>query len=319
MNQIFFNRFGRIRSGWRVLIFLLTFVFVSSFLGAAVRAILSILPVGLDRDILERFVIPNFILLTLSIFIGWLCGKFLENLPFRALGCWFVKNWLKDLLFGLTLGAISIYLAAFIAIIFGGMTLEPNLKSGSSAILSTLGISLAVFTLGAAAEEALFRGYILQTFARAKLAWFAVALTSLFFASGHLGNHNAGYISTLNTVLAGVWFSVAYLKTRNLWLVFGLHLMWNWMQGAILGIPVSGITELTTAPLFQVANASSIVLTGGNYGIEGGIACTIAIIFSTAAIWFLPFIKPAKEMLALTSEENFVEPVKQGSENVERI
>jgi hypothetical protein len=166
-----------------------------------------------------------------------------------------------------------------------------------------LGISLAVFTLGAAAEEALFRGYILQTFARAKLAWFAIALTSLFFASGHSGNPNAGYISTINTVLAGVWLSIAHLKTRNLWMVFGLHLMWNWVQGAILGIPVSGIKELTTAPLLQVTNVGSTVLTGGDYGIEGGVACTIALIASGFMIWFLPMLKPAEEMLALTSEE----------------
>ena len=308
MNQFFFNRFGRVRSGWRVLIFLLAFVFVSSLFGVVIETILTNSPIGFNREGLSGFIIPNFILLTISIFIGWLCGKFLENLPFRALGCWFTKNWLKDLLFGLTFGAISILFAAFIAIIFGGMTIQPNQAHGSSAILLTLSISLAVFILGAAAEEVLFRGYILQTFARAKLAWLAIALTSLFFASGHSGNPNASYISTINTALAGVWFSIAYLKTRNLWLAFGLHLMWNWIQGAILGIPVSGIKELTTAPLFQVTNSGSTVLTGGDYGIEGGIACTIALIASGALIWFLPILKPTEEMLVLTDEEI---PIKQ--------
>ena len=303
MNQVFFNRFGRIRSGWRAVIFLLAFVFVSTVFGAVIRAILSSSTIGFDERDLLKFVVPNFILLTISIFMGWLCGRFLENLPFRALGCWFTKNWLKDLLFGLALGTISILFAVFIAIIFGGMTIQPNRTSGSSAIILTLGISLAVFTLGAAAEEALFRGYILQTFARAKLAWLAIALTSLFFASGHSGNPNANYISTINTALAGVWFSIAYLKTRNLWMVFGLHLMWNWAQGAIFGIPVSGIKELTTAPLFQVENFGVTVLTGGNYGIEGGISCTIVLIASGALIWFLPILKPTEEMLALTSEE----------------
>ncbi len=303
MRQVFFNQFGRIRSGWRAIIFLLAFVFVSSIFGVVTEAILSHSPIGFNKGSLSAFVVPNFILLTLSIFVGWLCGKFLERLPFRALGCWFTKNWLKDLFFGLGLGTISILFAAFLAVIFGGMTIQPNRTSGSSAIILTLGISLAVFILGAAAEEALFRGYILQTFARAKLAWLAIVLTSLFFASGHSGNPSANYISTINTALAGVWFSIAYLKTRNLWMVFGLHLMWNWVQGAILGIPVSGIKELTTAPLFQVTNSGSTVLTGGDYGIEGGIACTIALIASGALIWFLPILKPTEEMLVLTDEE----------------
>jgi membrane protease YdiL (CAAX protease family) len=303
MNQIFFNRFGRLRSGWRAIIFLLAFVFVSSVFGAIIEAILSLSPINFNESELSKFVVPNFTLLTLSIFVGWLCGRFLENLPFRALGCWFTKNWLKDFLFGLMLGAISILFAAFIAMIFGGLRIQSNQTSESSAIILTLTVSLAVFTLGAAAEEALFRGYILQTFARAKLAWFAIALTSLFFASGHLGNPNASYISTINTALAGVWFSIAYLKTRNLWMVFGLHLMWNWMQGAVLGIPVSGIKELTTAPLFQVTNSGSDILTGGDYGIEGGIACTVAIIASGVLIYFTPILKPNEEMLALTNEE----------------
>ncbi len=41
-----------------------------------------------------------------------------------------------------------------------------------------------------------------------------------------------------------------------------------------------------------------------NYGIEGGIACTIAIIASTAIIYFLPILKPSEEMLALTSKRS---------------
>lgn len=303
MNQIFFNQFGRVRSGWRALIFLLAFIFVSETFGAIIRGILSGSPIGFNKGGLSGFVVPNFILLTISIFIGWLCGKFLEDLPFRALGGWFTKNWLKDFLFGLTLGTFSIYLAVFIAVIFGGMTLQPNYSGGSSAILLTLSVSLVVFTLGAAAEEALFRGYILQTFVRSKLVLFGIVLTSLFFASGHISNQNANYFSIFNTFLAGIWFSIAYLKTRNLWMAFGLHLTWNWVQGAILGIPVSGIKELTTAPLYQVANSGSIVLTGGDYGVEGGIACTIALIVSGILIWFLPILKPTEELPALTSEE----------------
>ena len=303
MKQVFFNQAGRIRSGWRVSIFLLAFIFVSSFFGAFVRTLFSNSPIGFNKSGLSGFVIPNFVLLSISLLIGWLCGMFLENVPFRALGFWFTKNWFRDLLSGLALGAISILFAALIAIIFGGMTIQSNQTSGSSAIILTLCVSLAVFTLGAAAEEALFRGYLLQTFARSKLLWFGIILTSLFFASGHLGNTNADYLSVFNTFLAGVWFCVAYLKTRNLWLVFGLHLAWNWVQGAVLGMPVSGITELTTAPLFQVTNFGSTLLTGGNYGIEGGIVCTITLILSGVLIWFLPILKPTEELLALTSEE----------------
>jgi membrane protease YdiL (CAAX protease family) len=303
LDEVFINQTGHLRSGWRLLVFLSAVLFIASFFGAIVREILTRLPIGFNENSLLSFIYPNFILLTVAIFVGWLCGKFLEGLPFRALGCWFTKNWFKDLSFGLVLGMVSILFAALIGIVFGGLSFELNRTSGQSAILLTLGISLAVFIIGAAAEEAFFRGYMLQTFARAKLAWLAIALTSLFFASAHLNNPNADYISILNTTLAGIWFGVAYLKTRNLWFVFGLHLMWNWAQGAFFGLPVSGITELTTAPLFRVSEPGIKQITGADYGIEGGIAATIAIIISTLIIWFLPFLKPTEEMLALTSED----------------
>ncbi|MEO8073140.1 MAG: type II CAAX endopeptidase family protein [Acidobacteriota bacterium] len=301
--EIFINQTGRLRSGWRFLIFLLTVLVFSSSFGAAVREIFYFLPIGFGEHSLLSLINQNFVLLVVSLFVGWLCGKFLEGLPFRALGCWFTKNWFRDLIFGLLLGAVSLLFAAFVGMIFGGLRFQLNQENGQSAILLTLGVSLLVFVLGAAGEELFFRGYMLQTFARAKLAWLAIAFTSLFFASAHLGNPSANYISTLNTALAGIWFGIAYLKTRNLWFVFGLHLMWNWVQGAFLGLPVSGITELTTAPLLRVSEFGAKQITGGDYGIEGGIACTMAIVFSTVLIWYLPFLKPSEEMLALTSEE----------------
>lgn len=302
--EIFINQTRRIRSGWRFCFFLLALIFLLIALGGILGAILYYLPIGFSQDSLLGFVIPNVILFSASILVGWLCGKLLEGLPFRSLGAWFTKNWLKDFGLGLLLGTASISLAALILIICGATNFQYNREAGQSAILLTLAVSLLIFTIGAAAEEALFRGYILQTFTRAQLAWLAIALTSLFFASAHLRNPHANYIAMLNTVLAGIWFSVAYLKTRTLWLAFGLHLGWNWVQGAFLGSPVSGITKITVAPLLQMTNIGSDVFSGGDYGIEGGIACTISLVIFTLLIWFLPALKPTEEMLALTNKEN---------------
>ena len=79
--------------------------------------------------------------------------------------------------------------------------------------------------------------------------------------------------------------------------------MWNWFQGAIFGVEVSGIKEFTVAPLFQEIDSGPAWLTGANYGIEGGIVCTAALVFSIALIYFLPNLQPTDEMLALTNEE----------------
>ncbi|MCY7347359.1 MAG: CPBP family intramembrane metalloprotease [Pyrinomonadaceae bacterium] len=301
--EIFINRAGRWRSGWRFLIFLLFFIICDVLVSVAAES--AFLRAGIDfkQGSLLFISLNSATAFALAVLFGWLSGKYLEDLPFRALGVWFTRNWLKDLLFGAVLGALTLSLAVLIAVAFGGLRFDLNQNFGSSAILLTLGISLAVFIIGAAFEEAFFRGYILQTFARVNLAWLAIGLTSLFFAAGHLGNDNVTFFAALNTALAGLWFSIAYLKTRTLWLPFGLHLMWNWFQGAIFGIEVSGIKFLTTAPLLKEIDAGPIWLTGENYGIEGGIACTIALIVSTLLIWRLPIFKPTAEMWELTSKE----------------
>ena len=186
------------------------------------------------------------------------------------------------------IGATTLCLAVLIAYLFGGEKFELNLADGDGAIVWSLVVSLGVFALGAAWEEAFFRGYILQTFDRSGLAWLAITLTSFIFGVGHFGNPNATVISTANTVLAGGWFSLAYLKTRDLWLVWGMHLMWNWMQGSIFGIEVSGLTEITTTPLLKEIDTGPTWLTGATYGIEGGIACSIALIVSIVVIHYLP-------------------------------
>ncbi|MGC2238926.1 MAG: type II CAAX endopeptidase family protein [Pyrinomonadaceae bacterium] len=304
---IFYNKFERLRSGWRFALFLLVFIFCDGLFNFAAYTLFSKLKIDYSPGNLLFIVANSAVSLLLVVALGWLFGKYLEDLPFRALGCAFTKNWLRDLAWGLGLGSFTIILAILCAIIFGGLSFEFNRDAGTSAILTTLGLSFIVFVVAAAFEEAFFRGYILQTFARAHLAWLAIVLTSLFFAAGHLNNPSANVISTLNTILAGIWFSVAYLKTRALWFPFGLHLVWNWLQGAFFGIEVSGLKNLTAAPLLQEIDRGPAWLTGADYGIEGGIAATIAIILSIVVIYLLPLLKPTEEMLALTSEEKKAE------------
>jgi hypothetical protein len=77
--------------------------------------------------------------------------------------------------------------------------------------------------------------------------------------------------------------------------------MWNWVQGSIFGIEVSGLKNIASATLLKEVDRGPAWLTGENYGIEGSIACTIVIITAIAAIYFLP-LQPDDEMLAMSSE-----------------
>ena len=52
-----------------------------------------------------------------------------------------------------------------------------------------------------------------------------------------------------------------------------------------MGVPVSGINRIAPAPVLHAFNAGPDWLTGGAYGIEGGAACTIALLVSTVVVW----------------------------------
>nr|MBA3442779.1 CPBP family intramembrane metalloprotease [Pyrinomonadaceae bacterium] len=117
-------------------------------------------------------------------------------------------------------------------------------------------------------------------------------------------NPNVTPIFTIiNTTLAGVWLAVAYWRVRSLWFPLGVHWSWNWAQGALLGLPVSGITQLTPAPVMQAVQTGPAWLTGGAYGIEGGVACSLALVASTAFIWRASWLAADAEMKHWTEGE----------------
>ena len=137
----------------------------------------------------------------------------------------------------------------------------------------------ALLLFAAANEELLFRGYAFQRLAASVGALWAVLITSALFGAGHLLNPSATPLSTANTVLAGVLLSLAYLKTRALWLPIGLHWAWNFTMGPILGLPVSGLNISPT--LFRSEAAGPTWLAGGVYGPEGGLILTLVCLAAT--------------------------------------
>ncbi len=287
-HNFFLNEAGHLRSGWRLAIFAVAFLICTQlsqallFLGLAVALRRSALELA---DSNWAFVAGHGSILISAMLVGWGCGAILEELPFRALGCSPRHGWLKNIGLGSFLGTVTLFLAALLTTVTRGVHFRFD-TAGSGVIGQTLAVSLLLFVFAAAAEEMLFRGYPLQTLTRANLAWLGVLLTSVPFAAVHLNNpHAVPGFTFVNTALAGVWLAVAYLRTRSLWLPLALHWSWNWAQASLLGFPVSGIERIAPAPLLQAVNAGPDWLTGGSYGIEGGAACTVALLISTLVIW----------------------------------
>ncbi|HYY57065.1 MAG TPA: type II CAAX endopeptidase family protein [Pyrinomonadaceae bacterium] len=306
--NLFYNEWGRLRSGWRLLIFVGLYAVALLLLGSLFQIVLSLIPGQAAQPFLDSawgWAIQALILFIPAAVVGWLCGAVLEGLPFRALGWALHRGWLRDLLVGSLIGAASLVLAGAIAAVPGGFSFTLAAAAMLPAVAKTLLVSALIFILAGAAEEVLFRGYALQTVLRSWPAWVALLPSSLAFAYVHLGNPNTvrGF-TFVNTALAGVWLAVAYLRTRSLWFPLGVHWSWNWTMGAVVGLPVSGINEITPAPLMRAVDQGPAWLTGGSYGIEGGAACTLVLLLSTLFIWRTRLVSATEEMRSLTEKEN---------------
>lgn len=313
LRNIFINQVGRLRSGWRVAGFILAFIAVSLVLITVLRVGFVVILAAVPRLPHSGFIadmIYRIGLLLSALVAGYLCVRFLEGLPWRSLGLTLHFGWFRDLFLGYVIGFATLAIAVGIAMAGKGLTFSLHQASITLIARSMLG-SCVMFFVAALAEEAMFRGYPLQTLTRARLAWLGVLLTSVPFGLVHLNNPNVvPGVTFANTALAGIWFGVGYLRTRSLWLPWGLHWSWNWALGSFFGLPVSGL-NLISHPLLSGSDNGPSWLTGGSYGIEGGIAATVALILSTLFIWRTPWLSATPEMMKLTSEENPVtrEPV----------
>lgn len=311
MADFFYNRAGRLRSVWRLAVFAVAYlVAVTAGFAGTDLAFSLVLPRDIYRWLLVEsgwgFILQSVVLFLPAALVGWGCAHVLEDLPWRSLGWAVHRGWLRDTLFGLLLGGAGICLAALLGAAVGSYGFRFSLpgSAGPSALVRTLVFSGIVFLLGAAAEEMLFRGYPLQTLMRSWPLWVALVPVSVPFALVHLANPNvAPGFTFANTVLAGVWLGVAYWRTRSLWFPLGLHTGWNWVQGAVLGSPVSGITKITPDPLLRFSDTGPSWLGGGGYGIEGGALCTLALVLSTLFVWRTRLLAATPELRQYTDGE----------------
>lgn len=307
MRKIFINDFGRLRSGWRLLIFMLVLIALlllfATVLRAAYFAWVQFGPTVPHADFIAD-VIFRLTMLLAALGAGYVCVRWLEGLPWRSLGLTIHPNWLRDLLLGFVIGFASLAVAVIIAMAAGGLRFSFAGSAMMGAILRAFISTTPLLFVAALAEEALFRGYALQTLTRAQLAWLGLLLTSVPFGLVHLSNPNVvPGVTFANTALAGIWLGAAYLRTRSLWFPLGVHWSWNWALGWFFGLPISGI-NLVAHPLLKGVDLGPAWLTGGTYGIEGGIACTVALIVSMLFIWRMPLVSATPELKKLTSEEN---------------
>jgi len=139
--NFFLNKSGRLRSGWRLGIFVVTFAVLAKLIEVAlVVSIMLAFKWPADQVLggYAGFFAQAFILFTAAILAGWACGALLEELPLRALGWTTHKGWRRDFLLGTAIGFVSLALATLLGIIGGGFHFTLNSSATASAMAKTL-------------------------------------------------------------------------------------------------------------------------------------------------------------------------------------
>ncbi len=137
-------------------------------------------------------------------------------------------------------------------------------------------VNLVTLALAALAEEVAFRGFPFRRLIDAIGPVKATLVMAFLFGAMHLLNPDATWISTLITMLAGVLLSIAWLRTRGLWLPWGLHFAWNASMGVLFGLPVSGLVIFST--VVQTRAIGLGWLTGGDYGPEAALLTGVVLV-----------------------------------------
>lgn len=259
---------GKLRAGWRMLIFLLI-----SF------PPLYFLTLVLWTQLLLLYIIIFGILLGIS----FLFAALVDKRPIGTIGYMFHSRWLKEYIQGILIGLVLVSCLFLFEWLSGFIAVRINRLSWSL-FANIFLFSMMTTVFQSAFEELFFRGYLFQTLIEGTNVFTAVIILSGLFGIGHLLNPHADWLTGLNLTVLGVMLALGYVRTRSLWLSSGLHFSWNFFMRNIYSLPVSGTQS--GQDLFTVESVGPNWLTGGNYGPEGGIPGLMVMIAACVFIYY---------------------------------
>lgn len=137
-------------------------------------------------------------------------------------------------------------------------------------------------------EEIFYRGLLFRLCSTVVGTWGALLLNAVIFAAMHLNSPGWTPAGLCSVALAGVMFAAAYVATGRLWLPIGMHAAWNFTQGSVFGLQVSG--NDTGSGLIAGTLEGPDFLTGGPFGPEATIV-TVVVLLATTAYFLWRMVK----------------------------
>ncbi|MES2058298.1 MAG: type II CAAX endopeptidase family protein [Pseudomonadota bacterium] len=178
-----------------------------------------------------------------------------------------LPGWARELGSGLLVGLVLFSIVVGIIAAFGGYQV---IGTHAATVLLP---SLAIAITSGVTEEIALRGVFFRIVESWLGSWIALVLSAALFGALHLSNPNATFLAGFAITLeAGIMLAALYMLTRRLWAAIGLHAAWNFAQGGIYGIAVSGFRQ---DGLLVPRITGSDLLTGGTFGAEASLPAVI--------------------------------------------
>lgn len=192
-----------------------------------------------------------------------------QGLPLR-------QGWQGEAGLGLATGWALAVVCVLPLTLAGGIAIVLTTQLSSWGWLLT---EAAFFALLALAEEIAFRGYGFQRFAHAVGPAGAALGFAAFYAIVQFQLPGSNRASMAVSIALSLLLSTAYLRTRALWLSWGLNFAWKASRALLFGLALSGVNS--HSPVVQGNPMGPFWITGGGYGLDGS---WITFIFLLAAI-----------------------------------
>ena len=224
--------------------------------------------VFLGNDNSDYFLLFNLFMTIFVALLGYLFARKYQKRNKESLG---LINNSKNYLKGILIGLLMILSVVLLLKISGFATFTINISQVTWPIfvIFILGWAIQAFE-----EELITRSILMNYFAVSNGVMGGIIINSLIFAILHLGNPAFGILPFINIMLIGIVFSLLFYISDDIFLPAAAHSFWNFAQGNIFGIEVSGMDEINNT-IFKTKLIGSDLISGGSFGFEGSIFVTL--------------------------------------------
>lgn len=231
-----------------------------------------------DPVLITNLFATALMILATMLFCKLIQKRKMTTLGFKKSGMW------KEYGIGMLVGLGMMTGIVLIGVLTGALKLQFNSDITTGASLGLLAAVFVGFLIQGMSEEVLCRSYFLVSLARKDgKVWMGIIVSSIAFGALHLGNAGVSVLALINLVLFGIFAGVYFIKRGNIWGAAAIHSIWNFAQGNIFGVLVSG-NDFGVTVFESTINENMTLINGGAFGLEGGILTTIVLVVATVIV-----------------------------------